>query len=168
MATAATASIKQDGKGKKPFKHFGRKPEEKVIPLLKFGKANSFYKFRAALSNEATKRYGNLGKLIDLEEYYAPAFVLEDYTAMGFSAEQAERMNLEKFKDHTRKLTKMEEDRPKLYGLIMKNMSVKSKNEVAQEPNYEVWHAEKDPEKLWQAIIRTHKVDCVSGVTAVK
>jgi hypothetical protein len=31
-----------------------------------------------------------------------------------------------------------------------------------------VWHAEKDPEKLWQAIIRTHKVDCVSSVTAVK
>jgi hypothetical protein len=45
---------------------------------------------------------------------------------MGFSAEQGERMNLEKFKDHTRKLTKMEEDRPKLYGLIMKNMSVES------------------------------------------
>jgi hypothetical protein len=138
MATAATATMKQDGKGKKPFKHFGRKPEEKGIPLLKFGKANNFYKFRAALSNEATERYGNLGKLIDLEQYYVPTFVLEDYTAMGFSDEQGERMNLEKFKEHSRKLTKMEEDRPKLYGLIMKNMSVESRDEVAQEPNYEV------------------------------
>ncbi len=26
----------------------------------------------------------------------------------------------------------------------------------------------KDPEKLWQAIIRTHKVDTVSNVDAVK
>ncbi len=168
MATAATASIKHDGKGRKPFKNFGRKPEEKGIPLLKFGEANNFYKFRAALSNEATECYGNLGKLIDLEKYYAPMFVSEDYAAMGFSAEQGEKMNLEKFKEHTRKLTKMEEDRPKLYGLIMKNMSVESKDEVAQEPNYKVWHAEKGPEKLWQAIIRTHKVDCVSSVTAVK
>jgi hypothetical protein len=94
--------------------------------------------------------------------------VVEDYTAMGFSTEQAEKMNLEKFKDHSRKLTKMEEDRPKLYGLIMKHMSMESKDEVAQEPNYEVWHAEKDPEQLWQAIIKTHKVDCVSNVMAVK
>jgi hypothetical protein len=62
----------------------------------------------------------------------------------------------------------MEEDRPKLYGLMMKHMSVESKDEVAQEPEYNVWHAEKDPKKLWQAIVRTHKVDCVSNVTAVK
>jgi hypothetical protein len=87
---------------------------------------------------------------------------------MGFSEEQADRMNLEKFKEHARKLTKMEEDRPKLYGLIMKHMSVESKDEVAQEPDYDTWHAEKDAEKLWQAIICTHKVDCVSSVTAVK
>ncbi len=89
------------------------------------------------LSNEATERYGNLGKLIDLEKYYALSFVVEDYTAMGFSAEQAEHMNLEKFKEHSRKLTKMEDDRPKLYGLIMKNMSVESRDEVVQEPNYD-------------------------------
>ncbi len=88
-----------------------------------------------------------MGKLIDLEKYYSPNFVVEDYIAMGFSAEQGEKMNLEKFKDHSRKLTKMEEDRPKLYGLIMKHMSIESKDEVAQEPNYEVWHAEKDLEQ---------------------
>jgi hypothetical protein len=47
----------------------------------------------------------------------------------------------------------MEEDRPKLYGLMMKHMSVESKDEVNQEQDYEVWHSDKDPEKLWQAII---------------
>jgi hypothetical protein len=62
----------------------------------------------------------------------------------------------------------MGEDRPKLYGLIMKYMSVESRDEVAQEPNYDSWHAKKDPEKLWQVIIKMHKVDCVSSVTAVK
>jgi hypothetical protein len=30
-----------------------------------------------------------------------------------------------------------------------------------------VWHIEKDPEQLWQAIVKTHKVDCVSNVTEV-
>jgi hypothetical protein len=134
---------KNDEQKKRPFRNFGRKPEE-----LKYGKSKNFFKFRTALSNEAMERYGNLGKLIDLEKYYTLNFVVEDYTVMGFSTEQGEKMNLEKFKEHTRKLAKMEEDRPKLYGQIMKHMSVKSKDEVDQEPNYKVWHAEKGPEKL--------------------
>jgi hypothetical protein len=139
---------KSDEQKRKPFKNYGRKPEDKGIPMLKYGKGNNFYKFRAALSNEATEKFGNLGKLIDLEKYHQPSFVVEDYKAMGFTDKQGERMNFERFKEHTRKLTKMEEDRPKLYGLIMKHMSMESKDEVAQEPDYEVWHAEKDPEKL--------------------
>jgi hypothetical protein len=57
--------------------------------------------------------------------------MVEDYKAMGFSDEQAEKMNFKRFKEHTKKLTKMEEDRPKLYGLIMRHMSVESKDEVA-------------------------------------
>jgi hypothetical protein len=62
----------------------------------------------------------------------------------------------------------MEDDRPKLFGLIMQHMSVESKDEVAQDEDYENWMRDKDPEKLWKAIIRTHKVDCVSNVDAVK
>jgi hypothetical protein len=62
----------------------------------------------------------------------------------------------------------MVEDRPKLYGLIMQHMSVESRDEVAQDPDYVTWHAEKDPEKLWKAIVKKHKVDCVSNVTAVQ
>jgi hypothetical protein len=69
---------------------------------------------------------------------------------------------------NTRKLTKMGEDRPKLYGLMMHYMSVESKDEVAQNPDYATWNAEKDPEKFWQAIIRTHKVDYVCNVDAIK
>jgi len=62
----------------------------------------------------------------------------------------------------------MEDDRPKLCGLIMQHMSLESKDEVAQDEDYEDWMRDKDPEKLWKAIIRTHKVDCVSNVDAVK
>jgi hypothetical protein len=62
----------------------------------------------------------------------------------------------------------MEEDRPKLYGLIMQCMSVESKDEVAQDKDYEQWHHNKGPEKLWQAIIRMHKVDTVSNIDGVK
>jgi len=136
--------------------------------MLRFGKGNNFYKFKAQLSNVAIERYGNLGKLIELERYYVPALVIPDFAAMGVSAANVGTMELEAVKGHTKRLEKMVEDRPKLYGLIMQHMSVESKDEVTQDPDYATWHAEKDPEKLWKAIVKTHKVDCVSNVTAVQ
>jgi hypothetical protein len=84
----ASESKKKSDEKRKPFRNFNKKPEEKGIPTLKYGKANNFYKFRTALSNEATERYGNLGKLIDLESYYMLTFMVEDYQAMGFIQNQ--------------------------------------------------------------------------------
>jgi len=136
--------------------------------MLRYGKGNNFYKFREALSEVAMEKYGNLGKLIDLERYYLPDIEFTDFEAMGYSEARIERLELEEYKEHTRKLTKMEEDRPKLYGLIMQHMSVESKDEVAQDEDYEDWHRDKDPEKLWQAIIKTHKVNTTSNVDVVK
>jgi hypothetical protein len=51
---------------------------------------------------------------------------------------------------------------------MMKNMSVESRDEIPQEPEYEIWHADKDPKWLWQAVIKPHKVDCVSNVMVIK
>jgi hypothetical protein len=47
-------------------------------------------------------------------------------------------------------------------------MSAKSKDEAAKDPDYEDRSAAIDPEKLWQMILKTHKVDCVSSVNGVK
>jgi hypothetical protein len=164
-------SPKADEGKKKPFRPYGRKPGEETkggLPMLRFGKGNNFYKFKAQLSNVAIEKYRYLGKLIELEKYNAPALVIPDFRAMGVSAANVGTMELEAVKGHTKRLEKMVEDRPKLYGLIMQHMSVESRDEVAQDPDYVTWHAEKDPEKLWKAIVKTHKVDCVSNVTAVQ
>jgi hypothetical protein len=34
--------------------------------------------------------------------------------------------------------------------------------------DFDTWDSEKDPEKLWQEIERTHKVNTTSGVSAIK
>lgn len=39
---------------------------------------------------------------------------------------------------------------------------------IAQVLNYEVWHQATDPEKLWQDIVKTHKVSCVSNMNQVE
>jgi hypothetical protein len=63
---------------------------------------------------------------------------------------------------------KMMDAHPKLFGLILRHMSPESKDEVAQDPDYDIWSEATDPEKLWQAIVKTHKIDCVTSVDAVK
>jgi hypothetical protein len=50
---------------------------------------------------------------------------------------------------YQRKLDKMEDEHPKLYGMILRHMSAESKDEVAQDPDYETWSDVTDPEKLW-------------------
>jgi hypothetical protein len=77
-------------------------------------------------------------------------------------------MRQEALMEHSKLLARIKLDRPKLYGPILEHMSVESKDKVAQEADYEIWHNATDPEKLWQAIVKSHKVDCVSNVSQVK
>jgi hypothetical protein len=43
----------------------------------------------------------------------------------------------------------MLDERPKLYGLLLRRMSPESKDEVAQDPDYDTWSKATDQEKLW-------------------
>ncbi len=137
------------------------------MPILKYGKGNNFHKFKVALSEAAQKGFGNLGKLIELEKYYIPMLVLPDYAVMGIDQANMTFMVNKAMKELAKDVGKMKGDWPKLYGLIRQHMSVESRDEVAQEPDYPTWYAEKDPEKLWQAMVKTHKVDCTSNVDEV-
>jgi hypothetical protein len=83
---------------------------------------------------------------------------------MSLSTKQQESLEIERIKEYNKQV----ENRPKLYGLIRQHMSLESKDEVAKEPDYEKWHADTDPEKLWQAIEKTHKIDSSSNVDEVK
>jgi hypothetical protein len=158
------------GNGRKAFRHYGKKAEDKSegIPILKYGKGNNFYKFKTAVSTQAMKEFGNLGKLINLEAYYVPVFDPPDLTDQGLTAAQLNAMRLDALKSHLKVIEKMKADRPKLYGLIWEKMSVESRDEVSQDAAFEEWSTDADPERLWQAIVRTHKIDCVSDVGEIK
>jgi hypothetical protein len=135
------------------------------IPVLRYGKGNNFHNVKHALSEVALKEFGNLGKLINLGKYYIPQINQASLPpGMTLSVKQQEALELEMLKEYNKQVA----NHPKLYGLIRQHMSLESKDEVSKEPDYEVWHADTDPEELWQAIEKTHKVDSVSNVTEVK
>jgi hypothetical protein len=167
--TAAATTGKENGQGKKQsHRLYGRKPEEikkDGIPMLRYGKGNNFHKFKQALSEVALREYGNLGKLINLGKYYVPQFSQPSMPpGMTLSAKQLESLEIEMIKEYNKQV----EMCPKLYGLIRQHMSLESKDKVAKEKDYDQWHVNTDPEKLWQAIEHTHKVDSSSNVDEVK
>jgi hypothetical protein len=167
--TAAATTGKENGQGKRQsHRLYCRKPEKikkDGVPMLRYGKENNFHKFKQALSDVALKEYGNLGKLINLGKYYVPQFSQPSMPpGMTVSAKQIESLEIEMIKEYNKQV----EMRPKLYGLIKQHMSLESKDEVAKEKDYNQWHANTDPEKLWQAIERTHKVDSSSNVDEAK
>jgi hypothetical protein len=57
-------------------------------------------------------------------------------------------LRTELMKDFAKQVGRMRQDRPKLYGLILQHLSVESRDEIAQKPDYKVWHNAMDPEKL--------------------
>jgi hypothetical protein len=44
---------------------------------------------------------------------------------------------------------------------------MESRDKVSQDGDFKEW-SEADPERLWQAIVRTHKIDCVSNIGEIK
>ena len=142
------------------------KREAGRVPILRFGKGNNFHQFKQALLEVSLKEFGNLGKLIQKGSYFVPEYeaptIPENITSAMNNA-----LTLEALKEHHKVVEKMKSDRPKLFGLIMQHLSAESKDELRDSPDYEEWFANTDPEKLWQTIERTHKVDCISSVHEV-
>lgn len=146
---------------KKRFRAYSKKPDEgkEGIPTLKCGKDNNFHKFREALSDASLIKFGNLGRLINDEKYYIPAFVpLILPAGHALSAEEEKMMKKEAVKLYARELARMEADRPKLYVLILQHLSVESREEVRYDMGYDEWSKELDVEKLWKSIVKTHQV----------
>jgi hypothetical protein len=143
MASTLKTETKTDaGDKKKTFRPYAKKQDEKAatkLLILKYGKGNNFVKFKAALLEVALEEYGDLGRLIKKESYYLPKFTAPDYTGMGLTDDKARKMRMDAMKAHQRKLEKMRDDCPKLYGLILRHMSPESKDEVAQDPDYKAW-----------------------------
>jgi hypothetical protein len=135
-------------KGDKRKQRRGLRPEEKkkdpdAIPILKYGPANNFMRFKDALSKKALLEFSNLGKLINQGFIIMPD--LPDRDTYGLD----------------------EHDKLKLYALILKYLSNKSLEAVQKEAGWTAVEVDADPEALWQMVKMKHKVHSSSKVEAV-
>ena len=146
----------QGGRRQQPTKpwqkakmRFDKKKDPEEIPVLKYGPANNFSKFKEAMSNAALTEYGLLGKLIKQGTIEKIAPKEPDVDTYGLDKDPygvKKEKYLEDCKEHRKELHKMRENGPKLYGLIMKYLSDESKDEIKRQANYETIEQAADPE----------------------
>ena len=149
---------------------FHKKKDSEEIPVLKYGPGNNFSKFKEAISNAALKENGALGKLIKQGSYVKIEPKEPDEKTYKLATNRYgvnKERYLEDCKEYRKDLSKMRENRPKLYGLITQYLSDESKDEIKRQEKYEEIEKAADPEGLWKLVEETHKINSISKVVAV-
>mmetsp|Transcript_8146 Transcript_8146/g.11879 ORF Transcript_8146/g.11879 Transcript_8146/m.11879 type:complete len:557 (+) Transcript_8146:2397-4067(+) len=148
------------------YKKKEKDPEE--IPILKYGPANNFTKFKEAISKTALKDYGQLGKLIKLGKYYEPEEPDSTEYDMVNDPMGINMANYrEDMKEYRKELMRMRNERPKLYALILQYLSDESLEEIKRSDKFEAIDEATDPLGLWLLVEETHKVNTISKVEAM-
>jgi hypothetical protein len=107
------------------------------------------------------------GKLIDTEKRFEPRVPTRaDFMLTGVAADD-ETLYQEAVKGWTKIRLDLSMKEPMLYAMIWQYLSPESVDEIKHDENYKQFSDENDPEGLWQAIIKTHKVTTVSRVKGV-
>jgi len=137
----------------KHFRQELKKKDPEEIPVLKYGPANNFSKFKEAVSKTALKNYGQLGKMIKLGKYYVPEEPLStDYDFVNDPMGVKKAAYLEDMKEYRKEIMKMRNERPKLYALILQYLSDESLEEIKRSDKFEKIDEETDPLGLWQTM----------------
>jgi hypothetical protein len=115
-----------------------KKKDAEAIPILKYGPSNNFAKIREAMSKAALKQYGDLGRLIRQGSYYIPPepnkATYHHFDATNDPDGLKKATYLEAMKHHQKKLAGMEDDREKLFAMIMMYLNEESLDAVKKEP----------------------------------
>ena len=112
--------------------------------------------------------YGQLGKLIKLGKCYEPdELVSTDYdllnNPMGINiANYREDMT-----EYRKELMRMQNERLKLYALILQYLSDKSLEKIKCSDKFEEIDESTDPLGLWLLVEEMHKVNSISKVEAM-
>ncbi len=128
---------------------------------------NNFHKLKEALSKAALREYGLVGKLIDLEKRYQLEVPTRAAYQLTPDATDNETLFQEVVEGWTKINLEMSMKEPMLYAMIWQYLSPESMDEIKHDEDYKKFSEANDPEGLWKAIIKTHKVTTVSRVKGV-
>ena len=169
-------------RGQVPRKFRGSKPlvkesrtlnSDQDVPMLKFGPNNNYVLFKERLSTACLEKFGKLGRLIDLEEYWMPPeidkrkYLVKDNKTDDTVKEIMKQTMIQDIKDRSNLIAKMESNRDNMFAYIESKLSKESLDEVKRHKDYDAAKREVDPLRLWLIVKELHMVTTSSRVEAV-
>jgi len=130
------------------------------LPILSTDDTTNFSEFQKSLANYGLREYGNLGHLIESNEYWEPPpidipnndiFSLEE-DPHGFIKSDF----LERIKSRRRQIEDMKAKRASFYAVLFGQLSPESEEKVKLCATFPIAESMKDPLELWKCIRETH------------
>ena len=94
-----------------------------AVPLLRFGAKNNWLKFKEKLSIACTEKYGDLGRLIDSGEYWAPPKIKTDDYPDWENNDMQKYLYYDAQKSRQREIREMRDNRPRMFAYIKSKLS---------------------------------------------
>ena len=111
---------------------------DKDVPLLQFGYKNNWLKFKERLHTACVEKYGDLGRLVDTEDYFEPDEIQEDDYPNRQTDDLPKMLYLDAQKARAKQLREMKADRSKMYAYIVSKLSKESMDELKHHEEYEM------------------------------
>ena len=112
-----------------------------VVPLLTFGNGNNWLRFKEKIITACKEKYGDLARLMQLEEYYSPpkleGALMDPYTDWETN-KVTEMLYFSEVKARAKAIRTMADDHSKLYSYILSTLSRESMEEFKHHENYDL------------------------------
>jgi len=139
-----------------------------VVPILKYGPGSNWVVFNEKLSKAALEKYGDLGRLIEDEQYYEPPQVDRSKYDLNNDPDGFNKILLqEALKARQKLVLKMESERASFYGSLMTRLSNESVDAVKRDSKYGTFSKSLDVLELYKAVKSIHVRSTVSTIDEV-
>ena len=158
----------QKGRGNRPSRAEREPVDRNAVPMLRHGTENNFPTHKKKMAIAALEKYHDLGRMIDLGEYYVPEEVDVDLYDLD---DDPHGLNLSEYKDarksRNRNIDRMKSDRAGLFAFMVLHLSNESLDAIKLVDEWTAANDSKDPHLLWRIIEATHRVGIDSRIPAV-
>ena len=120
------------GRGRFP-RTFRAKPHKKLdsnkdVHMIKFGTNTNYVVFKEKLDIACFEKYGNLGRLIESNDYWESDKIIKtDYKSNNAEEQAILTMEVnEDVKERRRTMNRMKNDRPNMYAYVDSKLSIES------------------------------------------
>ena len=143
---------------------------DSAVPLLKFGTGNNWLKFKEKFSTACLEKYGDLVRLLQLEEYFKPPEIEGARMApyLGWETDKVkEVLYMGEIKARAKTIRMMEDNRSKMYAYMLSKISRESMDEYKHHEDYDLVKNSLSPLGLWIILREIHSLNTLSTNTLI-